>query len=1085
VNICSPFILRPVMTTLLTVGVVLAGLSGYNSLAVDQLPNVDFPTIQVSAALPGASPETMATSVATPLEKEFTAIPGLDNLTSTSALGSTSITLQFSLERNIDAAALDVQSAISKAARSLPPDMPTPPSFRKVNPAEFSILILALRSDTLPIYEVNEYAEVTIAQRLSLINGVAQINVFGQQKKAVRVQVDPNLLAARGIGIDEVSSAVQEANVNLPTGTFQGKRRAFNIQSSGQLMRAKDYRPVIVAYRNGNPVRLGELGAVTDGVENDKVAAWFTEQNADGTPGDVERAVVLGVYRQPGANTVEVANAVKDILPSLQAQLPPSVKLAIQSDRSLPIQESIDDVQITLLVAFGLVVTVIFLFLRNVRATIIPSLALPVSVIATFGVMYLLNYTLNNLTLLALTLAVGFVVDDAIVMLENIVRHRDMGKAPVQAALDGSAEVGFTIVSMTVSLVAVFIPVLFMQGIVGRLLRDFAVTISVAIVVSCLVSVTLTPMLCALFLRSGHGPGARKPGPFYRITEKGFNLMHWFYATTLHWTLRGRFVVLLFSLLFIVGTAYYLMVLPKGFLPSEDTGDIRATTEGPEDISFEGMLEAQQQVAEVIRQDPDVLAMSSTIGVSFSTSAANAGRLFIRLTPREQRSASADQVIARLRRKVAGIPGIKVYFQNPPPIRIGGRSSSSTYQLTVQGADTAELFAAVPKLEAKLRKLPGIMEVTSDLLVRSPQLNVRINRDKATTLGISAHKIEDALANAYGSRQVTTIFTPNNEYRVVLEVSPAYQQDPALLSRLYVRSDAGVLVPIDSLVSVDRSVGPLTVNHSGQLPSVTVSFDLADGVSLGDALAQVEEVAREELPPSLTTGFSGTAQEFQRSAQGLGLLLIAAVLVIYLVMGMLYESFIHPITILSGLPSAGVGALLTLLLFGSELNLYSMVGLIMLIGIVKKNAIMMIDFALDAERTEGKSARDALYEAALVRFRPIMMTTMCALLGAVPIALGLGAGAESRKPLGLAVVGGLIVSQFLTLYFTPVYYIYLDKLRFGRSKPAAPALTTGVPSLNGHAADGPSTANGKAGFSSASVEVPTEEKTVVKGAETR
>ena len=1074
------------MTTLLTVAVVLAGVLGYTSLAVDQLPNVDFPTIQVSATLPGASPETMATSVATPLEKEFTAIPGLDNLTSTSALGSTSIVLQFSLDRNIDDAALDVQSAISKASRSLPPDMPTPPSFRKVNPAEFSILILALRSDTLPLYEVNEYAEVTIAQRLSLINGVAQINVFGQQKKAVRVQVDPNVMAARGIGIDEVSTAIQRSNVNMPTGTFQGERRAFNIQSSGQLMRAKDYRPVIVAYRNGSPVRLGELGTVTDGVENDKVAAWFSEQNADGTPGEMERAVVLGVYRQPGANTVEVAQAVKDILPTLQAQLPPSVKIAIQSDRSIPIKESIDDVQITLLVAFGLVVMVIFLFLRNVRATIIPSLALPVSVIATFGVMYLLGYTLNNLTLLALTLAVGFVVDDAIVMLENIVRHRDMGKTRLQAALDGSREVGFTIVSMTVSLVAVFIPVLFMQGIVGRLLQDFAVTISVAIVVSGLVSVTLTPMLCALFLRSGHGPATRKPGPFYRVTEKGFNLMHGFYAYTLRGVLRARMVVLLFSLTFVAGTAYYLMVLPKGFLPSEDTGDIRATTEGPEDISFEGMREAQQQVAEILRQDPDIQAMSSTIGVSFSTSAGNAGRFFIRLRPREERTESADEIIARLRRKCAVVPGIKVYFQNPPPIRIGGRSGSSTYQLTIQGADTDELFASVPKLEEKLRKLPEVTEVTSDLLVRSPQLNVRINRDRATTYGISAHQIEDALANAYGARQVTTIFTPNNEYRVVLEVSPAYQRDPALLSRLYVRSDSGVLVPIDSLVTVDRSVGPLTVNHSGQLPSVTVSFDLADGVSLGDALAKVEEVARDELPPSLTIGFSGTAQEFQRSAEGLGLLLIAAILVIYLVMGMLYESFIHPITILSGLPSAGVGALLTLLIFDSELNLYSMVGLIMLIGIVKKNAIMMIDFALDAERTGGKSARDAIYEASLVRFRPIMMTTMCALLGAVPIALGLGAGAESRRPLGLAVVGGLLVSQFLTLYFTPVYYIYLDKLRFGRSRRTPAVAAMEEPSLNGHVPEAAATIKGKgASLPNGTAEHPADEKTTVREIEIR
>jgi HAE1 family hydrophobic/amphiphilic exporter-1 len=1037
VNISAPFILRPVMTTLLTVGVVLAGGLGYSSLSVDALPRVDFPTISVSAALPGASPETMASSVATPLEKEFTAIPGLEKVSSTSALGTTSITLEFSLDRSIDDAALDVQSAISKASRSLPRDMPTPPSFRKVNPADFSILILSLRSDTLPLYEVNEYATTVIAQRLSMIQGVAQVNVFGEQKRAVRVQADPDLLAARKIGIDELSLAIQNANVNLPTGTFQGDRRAVNIQPTGQLMTAREYRPVIVTYRNGKPVRLAELAAVSDGIENDKLAAWFTQRNADGAPGEMPRAIILGVQRQPGANTVEVAEQVKAILPTLQAQLPPSVQVAIQSDRAEPIRESIADVQITLVIAFVLVVLVIFLFLRSVRATIIPSLALPVSVVATFGMMYAFGYTLNNFSLLALTLAVGFVVDDAIVMLENIVRHLDMGKPPLKAALAGSGEVAFTIVSMTISLIAVFIPVLFLQGVVGRLLREFAITISVAIIISGLVSVTLTPMLCAVFLKGGHAHGAR-PGLLYRMTEWVFDTTLGVYARTLRWAVRFRLGMLLFSFAFVFGTGYYLYTLPKGFLPSEDSGGIYASTEGPEDVSFEGMLDAHQRVAEIIRQDENVEAMSSTIGPNGPTIASNAGRMFIRLTPRTQRALSADEVIARLRKKVAAVPGIKVYFQNPPPIRIGGRAAKSQYQLVIQGPNTEELFAAVPKLEARLRQIPELTEVTSDLLIRSPQLNVRIDRDKATSMGVSARQIEEALANAYGSRQVSTIFAPTNEYRVVLEVKPEYQRDPNLLSRLYVRSDAGVMVPIDSLVAVERGVAPLTVTHAGQLPAVTISFDTAPGVSLGDAMAKVDEAAREELPPTLTTGFQGTAQEFQRSARGLGLLLIAAVVVIYLVMGMLYESFIHPLTILSGLPSAGVGALLTLALFKSELNLYSMVGLIMLIGIVKKNAIMMIDFALDAERTQGKLPTDAIYEASLVRFRPIMMTTMCALLGALPIALGLGAGAESRKPLGLAVVGGLLVSQVLTLYFTPVYYIYLDKLRFLRSRRPAP-----------------------------------------------
>ncbi len=1032
-NVSRPFIVRPVMTTLLTVGVVLAGALGYASLPVDSLPRVDFPTIQVTATLPGASPETMAASVATPLEKEFTAIPGLEKVSSISALGITSITLEFSLDRNIDAAALDVQAAIAKAARALPPDMPTPPSFRKINPADFSILVITLRSDTLPLYEVNEYAETVLAQRLSMVQGVAQIIVFGQQKRAVRVQVDPDLLAARQIGIDEVATAIRNANVNLPTGTFQGNQRAFNIQSTGQLLSAREYRPVIVAYRNGKPVRLEQVADVIDGVENDKLAAWFTERRPDGSLGDMTRAVVLGVQRQPGANTVEVAQQVKDLLPSLQAQLPPAIQVAIQSDRAEPIRESIEDVQITLLIAFVLVVWVIFLFLRSIRATVIPSLALPVSIIATFGLMHQFGYTLNNLSLLALTLAVGFVVDDAIVMLENIVRHLDMGKPPLRAALDGSAEVGFTIVSMTLSLVAVFIPVLFLQGVVGRLLREFAVTISVAIIISGLVSVTLTPMLCAVLLRGGHGTqGGIRPGWLYRVTEGFFNLMLALYARTLRWTLRLRLAMLLFSFTFIAGTAYYLIVLPKGFLPSEDSGDIYAATEGPEDISFEGLMEAQQRVAEIIRHDDNVVALSSTVGASGPTTASNAGRMFIRLKPRHERELTADQVIARLRKKTVEVPGIRVYFQNPPPIRIGGRATKAQYQLTIQGPDTDELFAAVPRLEERLQQLPELAEVTSDLLLRSPQLQVRINRDAATSRGVSARQIEDALANAYGSRQISTIFAPTNEYRVILEVKPEYQRDPAFLSRLYVRSDAGILVPMDSLVTVERGVAPLTVAHAGQLPAVTISFDLAPGVSLGQAMAQVERAAREELPPTLTMSFQGTAQEFQRSARGLGLLLIAAVVVIYLVMGMLYESFIHPITILSGLPSAGVGALATLALCHSELNLYSMVGLIMLIGIVKKNAIMMIDFALDAERTEGQLPEKAIYDAALIRFRPIMMTTMCALLGALPIALGWGAGAESRKPLGLAVVGGLFVSQILTLYFTPVYYLYLDKLRFRR-----------------------------------------------------
>jgi len=1027
-NFSSPFIRRPVMTVLLTVAVVLAGGLGYTELPVNSLPNVDFPTIQVSAGLPGASPETMAAAVATPLERQFATIPGLDSISSSSALGTTSITLQFDLGRDIDAAAQDVQSAIAKAGRSLPADMPSPPSFRKVNPADQSIVLLALRSDTLPMHVVNEYGETFLAQRMSQVKGVAQVLVFGQQKRAVRVQVDPDVLAVRKVGLDEVATALRDANVNLPTGTFQGRRQAFNIQASGQLTEAAEYRPLIVAFRDGSPVRLSELATVIDGVENDKVAASFVERGPDGRPGEAARAIILAVQRQPGANAVDVAAGVRELLPEFQAQLPPAIQLAVLFDRSVPIRESIEDVQITLLVAFGLVVLVIFVFLRDVRATLIPTLALPVSVVGTFGVMHALDYTLDNLSLLALTLAVGFVVDDAIVMLENVVRHLDMGKAPLRAALDGSAEVGFTIISMTVSLVAVFIPVLFLSGMVGRLLREFAVTISVAVVVSGLVSVTLTPMLCAALLRRGHGHGG---GRFHRVTERGFDLALAAYDRTLRVAVRFRLLMLVFSFAFVAGTAYYLVVLPKGFLPSEDTGSISCATEGPEDVSFQGLRDAQAQVAEILRRDENVDAFTSSLGAGGPTVTSNAGRIYIRLVPRDQRSLNADQVIAQLRKKVAGVPGIRVYFQNPPPVRIGGRASKSQYQFTLQGPDTGDLYAGAAKLEARLQGMPDLAEVSSDAQLRSPQLNVRIHRDRATTLGVTARQLEDALANAYGARQVTTIFAPTNEYQVVLEVKPEFQENPNLLSRLFVRSDAGVLVPIDSLVTVSRGVGPVSVNHSGQLPSVTLSFDVRDGVSLGDALAQVEAAAREELPATLTTGFQGSAQEFQKSARGLGLLLIAAVVVIYLVMGMLYESYIHPITILSGLPSAGVGALFTLALFESELNLYSMVGLILLIGIVKKNAIMMIDFAMESER-HGKSAREAIHEAALVRFRPIMMTTLCALFGALPIALGWGAGAESRQPLGLAVVGGLIVSQVLTLYFTPVYYIYLDRLRSKR-----------------------------------------------------
>jgi len=1035
-NVSAPFIRRKVMTTLLMVGITAIGVLGYRSLPVSDLPNVDFPTISVNASLPGANPETMASSVATPLEKQFTAIPGVEGISSVSSFGTTSITLQFSLDRNIDGAALDVQSAISQAQRLLPPDMPAPPSFRKVNPADSPILMLALTSKTLPMYRLDEYAQTSLAQRLSMVEGVAQVNIYGSQKYAVRVSVDPRLMASRGVGIDQVAEAIRQSNSNLPIGSLQGKKQTVAIRSTGQLTDAASYQPIIVAYRKGNPVRLEELGTVQDGVENDEVSAFFNRRGPDGKMLEPERSIVLGIQKQPGANTAAVAESIKSLLPTFRAQLPPSVGLDVLIDRSGAIRESIRDVQFTLLLAFGLVVLVIFLFLRNLRATLIPALALPVSLVATFAIMEMLGYSLDNLSLLALTLAVGFVVDDAIVMLENIVRHLDMGKGPMRAALDGSAEVGFTILSMTVSLVAVFIPVLFLGGIVGRLLREFAVTISLAIVISGLVSVTLTPMLCAMLLRPERN---KKHGLLFRTTERGFEWVARVYDRTLLLTLRRPFITLMLTLAMIAGTAYYLDILPKGFLPNEDTGQVYVTTEGAQGISFEAMVAAHSELEKIVRKDENVDAFSSSIGVSGSTVTGNSGRLFIRLKPRNQRSLSAEQVIARLRPKLAGVPGLKVYLQMPPPIRLERRMSKSPYQVTLSGPDTAELYKFAPILEARLRALPDFRDVTSDLLLNSPQLTVRINRDRATALGVNARAIEDALAYAYGARQITTIFTPNNEYQVILELESKYRRDQASLSQLYVRGEEGGLVSLDTLVKIDRGVGPLQVNHTGQLPSVTISFALRTGASLGDALTQVDTAARDVLPATISTSFQGTAQAFQASAAGLGILLIAAVVVIYLIMGMLYESYIHPITILSGLPSAGIGALVTLYLFDSELNLYSAVGLILLIGIVKKNAIMMVDFALDAERTRGKSASEAIHEAALVRFRPIMMTTMAALLGALPIALGLGAGAESRQPLGLAVVGGLIVSQFLTLYITPVIYIYLDKLR---RKPAVDLLDT-------------------------------------------
>jgi len=1036
-NVSEIFIRRPVATGLLMVGVVLLGLLGYFLLPISALPSVDFPTIQVTTQLPGASAAVMASSVTTPLEQQFGQISGLASMNSISSSGVSNITLQFNLDRGIDGAAQDVQAAINVATGLLPTNLPSPPVYNKVNPADAAVLTLAITSETVPIDRVNDYADTLLAQKLSEVSGVGLVTIEGNQKPAVRVQIDPAATAAQGLSLEDVRTALMQTNVDAPKGSFDGTHQAYAINANDQLFSAADYEGVILAYRRGAPVRLRDVGRAVDSVENTKLAGWYGDRPA----------VILDIQRQPGANIIETVDRIKKILPQLLTAIPPSVHVAVLTDRTTTIRASVADVQFTLLLTVVLVVLVIFLFLRKVWATVIPSVALPLAIVGTFGVMQVAGFSLDNLSLMALTIATGFVVDDAIVMIENIVRYIEKGETPLQAALLGSKQISFTVISLTVSLIAVFIPLLLMTGVVGRLFREFAITLSASVIVSAVVSLTLTPMMCSRLLRpeTGHAHGR-----LYGWTEKFFNGMLAIYEQGLRWVMDHQPFTLGVAICTLVATVYLYVVIPKGLLPQQDTGLVIGVSDAAQDISFQAMASRQRAVAEIVRQDPDVASVTSFVGAGTVNATLNTGRITINLKPRDQRKASASDIIRRLRARAAEVEGISLYMQAVQDLQIDSRASRTQYQYTLEDADAAELAEWTPKLLDQLRASPALNDVASDQQNNGYQININVDRDKASRLNILPQDIDNTLYDAFGQRQVSTIFTQLNQYRVILEVLPEYQQDPQSLSKIYVKAGAAAataggtaapstLVPLSAIATMTTTTAPLVITHQGQFPSATVSFNLRAGYFLSDAVQVVRQAQQAiGLPDTVQTTFSGSAAEFQTSLRSEPWLIAAAIVVVYIVLGVLYESYIHPITILSSLPSAGVGALLALNICGIDFSMVALIGIVLLIGIVQKNAIMMIDFALAAEREEGLAPAQSIYQACLLRFRPIMMTTMAALLGAVPLALAGGTGSELRRPLGVTMIGGLLLSQLITLYTTPVIYLYMDRLsRFLSREPAA------------------------------------------------